>query len=267
VAKAPQRPAAWYAMGRAAHKSIELYENANRDMSVEQAVEIFNESYDAEIAADLVKWPDWDSWMTGGRKGGEQDVADRRVIGAYQVEQYIAYALENAATWRVIASEVELEIEIGGVLVTGFIDQVRQHVDGSLEVADPKGGSTTPGSGVQLAVYAKAVEEYMGVKPAKACFIKLARPATARGKAKPTTELHHDLSLWPDSLLEQMFRDFDKAERQGLYLPNPTEDCHRTCGVAQFCSVPQKGHSESAAQFINIRSREQFAAAREKEAA
>ncbi|MBT2587988.1 PD-(D/E)XK nuclease family protein [Arthrobacter sp. ISL-95] len=260
VAKAPQRPAAWYAMGRAAHKAIEDYENSGRSQTAPELVEVFNEAYDAEINADLLKWPDWDSWLTGGRKGGEQDVADRRVIGAYQVEQYIEYALENAAVWRVIASEVEFEIEIGGVITTGFMDQIRQHVDGSLEVADPKGGSTVPGSGVQLAVYGRAVEEHMGVRPTRACFIKLARPATTRGKAKPTTELHHDLSQWPDEMLDRMFRDFDKAERQGLYLPNPTEDCHRTCGVAQYCSIPLKGHMESAAQFINIRSREDYLA-------
>jgi hypothetical protein len=235
--------------------------------TVAEAVEVFNVAYDAEIAVDTAKWPDWDAWLTGGRKSGEQDVADRKVIGAYQVEQYIAYALEHAAEWRVIASEVGFEIEIGGVLTTGYIDQVRQHADGSIEVADPKGGSTIPGSAVQLAVYAKAVEQYMGVKPSKACFLKLARPATARGKAKPTLELHHDLEPWTDELLERMFRDFDKAERLGLYLPNPSDDCHRTCTVAEYCTVPGKGFPERVAQFSTIRSREDYFAAQQKEVA
>lgn len=256
IAKAPQRPAAWFAMGRAAHKAIEDYENLGREQTPVEAVEVFNAAYDAEIAADFAKWPDWDAWMTGGRKGGEQDVADRKVIGAYQVEQYIDYALENAANWRVIASEVGFEIEIGGVLTTGYIDQVRQHADGVIEVADPKGGSTIPGSAVQLAVYALAVEEYMGVRPERACFIKLARPATARGKAKPTTELPHDLTPWTSELLTRMFRDFDKAERQGLYLPNASDDCHRTCSVADYCIVPGKGFGEHAAKFATIRTRQ-----------
>ncbi|MDR6794332.1 hypothetical protein J2X12_002931 [Pseudarthrobacter oxydans] len=263
VAKAPQRPAAWFAMGRAAHKAIEDYENCGRVMTAEEAVEVFNVSYDSEIATDFAKWPDWDAWLTGGRKGGEQDVADRKVIGGYQVEQYIDYALEHAEEWRVIASEVGFEIEIGGVLTTGYIDQVRQHADGSIEVADPKGGSTIPGSAVQLAVYAKAVEQYMGVRPSKACFLKLARPATARGKAKPLLELHHDLSLWSDELLERMFRDFDKAERLGLYLPNASDDCHRTCSVAEYCTIPGKGFPERAAQFSTIRRRPDVATMKE----
>ena len=267
VAKAPQRPAAWFAMGRAAHKAIEDYENEARKHTPAELVEVFNAAYDAEIAADLAKWPDWDAWMTGGRKSGEQDVADRRVIGAYQVEQYIEYAQENATNWRVIASEVGFETDIGGVIVSGYIDQVRQHADGTIEVADPKGGSTTPGSAIQLAVYAVAVEENMGVRPEKACFIKLARPATTRGKAKPTTELPHDLSLWSKDLLVRMFRDFDRAERRGIYLPNATDDCHRTCSVADYCTIPGKGFGPSAAQFETIRSREDYSAAQQKEAA
>jgi len=267
VAKAPQRPAAWFAMGRAAHKAIEDYENEARRHTPAELVEVFNESYDSEIAADLSKWPDWDAWLTGGRKGGQQDMEDRRVIGAYQVEQYIDYALENAANWRVIASEVGFEIEIGGVLTTGFIDQVRQHADGAIEVADPKGGSTIPGSAVQLAVYSKAVEEFMGVKPSKACFIKLARPATARGKAKPTLELHHDLTPWTDELLTQMFRDFNKAERQGIYLADPRDRCEMTCTVADFCTIPGKGFPEHAAKFAHIRKREDYFATQKEVAA
>jgi hypothetical protein len=236
-------------------------------MTTAEAVEVYHATFDSEMAADLAKWPDWDAWMTGGRKGGEQDAADRRVIGAYQVEEYIKYAEENASRFRVIASEVEFDMLIGGVQVVGFLDQLRQHVDGSIEVADLKGGTSTPGSAFQLATYGIAAEEYLGVKPTLACFVKLARPATARAKAKPTTELPHDLSLWPREQVERMFRDFNKAERQGIYLPNPTEDCHRTCGVAQYCTVPGKGFPEHAAKFATIRSREDYFAAQKEVAA
>ena len=255
VAKSPQRPASWYGMGRAAHQAIEDYENSGRQMTTAEAVEVFNVSYDAEIARDLIKWPDWDAWMTGGRKSGERDMLDRKVIGAYQVEDYVRYAEENAANWRIIASEVEFTIELGNVDCLGFIDQIAQRADGSIQVRDLKGGSTIPGSAFQLAVYGLAVEEYMGIKPDAACFVKLARPATARGKAKPTLELDHDLSLWSREQIVRMFNDFDKAERQGLYLPNPTDDCHRTCSVADWCTVPGKGFPEHAAKFSTIRQR------------
>lgn len=211
----------------------------------------------------MERWPDWDAWMTGGRKDGLLDMQDRRVIGAFQVEEYIKYAEENAANWRVLASEVEFTLDLGGIEVYGLLDQVRQHADGSLEVADPKSGTSNPGSAFQLGVYALAVEENMGLRPNKACFIKLARPATTRAKAKPTTEIHHDLEPWTRELLTRLFRDFDKAERQGIYLPNATEDCHRTCGVAQWCRNPSKGHPESAAQFATIMRREDVAAIKE----
>lgn len=265
VAKAPSRPAAWFTMGTAAHHAIESWEKSGRELTDTQVAELFDSAYDEGINEQLLKWPEWDSWMTGGRKKGEQDAEDRKVLGAYQVEQYIAYALENAAAWRVVASEVEFNIELGPVDVIGYIDQIRQHLDGQIEVADLKGGSTIPGSAFQLGVYALAAEEYMGVKPTKASFIKLARMKSGNTKERPTTELSHDLEPWTRELITQMFTDFDKAERQGLYLPNPQDGCERTCGVAQFCTVPGKGFGEHAAQFSTIRSRE--AAAQQKEAA
>lgn len=256
VAKAPSRPACWFHQGSAAHGVIESYENSGRQLTADEAVSGFNELYDTLVAADLERWPDWDAWMTGGRKKGEQDMEDRKVLGAYQVEQYIAYALEHAADWRVVASEVEFVIELGNVDVLGYIDQIRQHIDGSIEVADLKGGSTIPGSAFQLGVYGLAAEEYMGVAPTKASFIKLARMKSGNTKERPTTELSHDLTPWTRELITRMFNDFDKAERQGLYLPNPQDGCERTCGVAQYCSVPGKGFGEHAALFSEIRTRQ-----------
>jgi hypothetical protein len=254
-------------MGSAAHHQIEAYENSGRELTVEECIAGFEVEYDRLVAADLARWPDWDAWLTGGRKGGEADMQDRRVIGAYQVSDYIRYAEENAASWRIIASEVKFEIDIGGVETIGFIDQIAQRADGSIQVRDLKGGSTIPGSAFQLAVYGLAVEEYMGVKPSAAAFVKLARPATARGKAKPTIELGHDLSLWPREQLERMFRDFDKAESRGIYLADPRDRCEMTCTVSDYCTIPGKGWPEKAAQFAHIRSREDYFAAQQNEAA
>lgn len=267
IAKAPSRPACWFLQGSASHHAIEAYENSGREMSANEAVDRFEDHYDADVAATLLKWPDWDAWMTGGRKKSEQDMLDRKVLGAHQVREYIRYAEENVANWRIIASEVKFEIDINGVDVLGYIDQIAQWADGSIEVRDLKGGSTIPGSAFQLGVYGLAAEEYMGVKPAKASFIKLAKLKSGNTKERPTIELTHDLEPWTRELIGQMFRDFDKAERQGLYLPNPQDGCERTCGVAQYCTIPGKGFGPSAAQFATIRSRGDYFAAQQKEAA
>lgn len=266
IAKAPSRPACWFLQGSASHHAIETYENSGRAATPAEAAKVFEDYYDAAVAAGLIEWPDWDAWMTGGRKKSEQDMLDRRVLGAHQVREYIRYAEENAANWRIVASEVKFEIEINGVDVLGYIDQIAQWADGSIEVRDLKGGSTIPGSAFQLGVYGLAAEEYMGVKPAKASFIKLARMKSGNTKERPTTELTHDLEPWTRELIGQMFRDFDRAERQGLYLPNPQDGCERTCGVAQFCTIPGKGFPEHAAQFSHIRKREDYFAS-QKEAA
>jgi len=267
VAKVPQRPASWFHLGSAAHHQIEAYENSGRELTVAESIAGFEVEYDRLVAADLVRWPDWDAWLTGGRKGGQQDMEDRRVIGAYQVSDYIRYAEENAASWRIIASEVKFEIDIGGVETLGFIDQIAQRADGSIQVRDLKGGSTVPGSAFQLAVYGLAVERYMGVKPSAAAFVKLARPATARGKAKPTTELEHDLSLWSRDQLERMFRNFDRAESQGYYLADPRDRCEMTCTVADYCTIPGKGFPEHAAKFAHILKREDYFATTKEVAA
>lgn len=260
IARAPSRPACWFHQGTASHHVIEAYETGGRELAIDDAVTMFNAEYDRLVEADLIKWPEWDAWMTGGAKKGEKDMEDRKALGAWQVREYFKYAEENAANWRVIASEVEFVIELGGVEVLGYIDQIRQHIDGQIEVADLKGGSTIPGSAFQLGVYALAAEEYMGERPTKASFIKLARMKQGNAKERPTTELTHDLAPWTREMIGRMFSEFDKAERLGIYLPNPTEDCHRTCGAAQFCSVPGKGHAESAAPFATIRTREQYLA-------
>lgn len=267
VAKAPSRPASWFAHGHAAHSCIEAWEVGGRSWGAAEMADSFEESYDTEIKKLQVKWPEWDAWMTGGRKKPEQDMLDRLTLGRYQVEEYHRYATEAADEWRVIASEVEFTIELGHVEVYGFIDAVRQRADGSIEVADYKSGSSTPGSAAQLAVYGIAVEEYMGVRPQRGAFIKLARMKSGNAKERPTTELEHDLTPWTRELLADMFRDMDRAESRGIYLPSPTDDCTRTCGVSQWCRVPGRGHAESAAQFSTIRSREDYFAAQQKEVA
>jgi hypothetical protein len=53
-----------------------------------------------------------------------------------------------------------------------------------------------------------------------------------------------------------MFRDMDRSEAKGIFIPNAQDGCQRFCAVAQSCSVPGKGHAETAAQYIHIRSRQ-----------
>lgn len=248
IAKAPRRPAAWFQMGTSYHKIVEDWENGGRKEDEEQLYELYSADYNAGIEAIKLEWPDLGVWMTGGSKKGEQDIADREVLGRWQVGDYVRFARENEDEWRVITSEVYFEMDFGGVPVVGYIDQIRQYKDGRIEAVDLKTGSSTPVTAVQLATYRWAVHKFMGVLPDTGAFVKAGRPATPRSKKdKPTADIRHDLTSWTKPKLDRWFVDMDRAERAGIYLPNPGEHCARTCGVAQFCSAV--GHPPSAALY------------------
>lgn len=255
VAKAPQRPAAWFIHGSAFHYAVEEYELSSRALSVDECRELFFTHYDKAIAEALETHPDYSDWMTGGNKKGETDISDRRVKGADQVGIYISYAEAHADEWRIfpigprgMGVELEFNIEFGGVMVKGFIDQVRQYRDGRIVPVDLKSGTKEPASGFQLAVYAHAINEYLGVLPEAGCFFmpKQRRDGTLVGDVwKPLTQ-------WSRDMLDGMFKQFDTSERAGIYLPNPGDGC-RTCGVAEFCRV--NGNPDSVARFATITTR------------
>lgn len=247
IAKAPERPAAWLQMGVSLHFVVEEWEKGGRTEDVAALQAKYSEHYNAGIEATLATWPDPEVWMTGGSKTGAQDIADREALGRWQVADYVRFAKEHEAHWRVIETEVRFELDFGGVPVLGFIDQIRQNADGSIEADDVKSG-TGYDKVVQLATYAHAVHKFMGVLPTTGAFVKAGRPPTPRSKkGKPTHDERHDLTAWTKSKLDRWFVDMDRAERAGIYLPNPGDHCARTCGVAQFCSAV--GHPESAARF------------------
>jgi RecB family exonuclease len=152
-----------------------------------------------------------------------------------------------------IATEVRFETVLGGVNVVGFIDQIRQYRDGSLAVADLKTGSSIPGSTMQLGVYAHVAEEQTGVRPEVGMFIKAGRPATARMPEKPTRDIPHQLGDWTPELLGDMFKNMDRMDKLGLFLPNPQDGCERTCTVSEHCRI--KGYGPGVAEFATIRTR------------
>ena len=256
VAKVPERPAAWFMHGSGFHEAIEEWELSERQMTLDQAQKVALDYYDKAIAEALEKEPDYSRFMTGGRKKGENDIADRRVKMAEQVGIYIQYALAHQDEWRIarfgprgVAAELEFNIQFGPVMVKGFIDQVREYRDGRLVPVDLKSGSKEPASGFQLAVYAHSINEYMGVLPEHGAFFmpKLRRDNTLVG------DVWKDLTPFTRELVNGMFEDFDKAERAGIYIPNPSDSC-RTCSVSDYCRV--KGNPSMVAEFATIKVRE-----------
>ena len=263
VARVPSKPAAWFNHGTAYHFAIEEYENSGRKLSKELLTSLFTDLYREEINKLKERWPDEKDWLTGGNKKGFKDIEDREVIGVWQVHDYVDFAEAHKDDWRILplgngllATEVKFTIELGGVSVNGYIDQIREWRDGSLEVADLKTGSREPASSMQLGVYAQVALQNTGKLPATGVFVKAGRPATAKVDAKPTKDIRRTLDEWTPEFLGSMFKDMDRMDKLGLFLPNPQDGCERTCTVAEYCRV--KGWGDRAT-FAEIRTRETVA--------
>jgi hypothetical protein len=254
VAKAPARPAAWFYHGTAYHFAVEEYENSGRRLSNSVLESLFVDMFREEVAKSKERWPDEKDWLTGGNKKGWKDIEDREAMGVWQVHDYVEFAEAHKDVWRIlpigdgkIATEVPFTINLGGVIVNGFIDQIREYRDNSLEPADLKTGSREPASSMQLGAYALAVEQNTGIRPTTGVFIKAGRPATAKVAEKPTKDIKWGLDDWTPELLGSMFKDMDRAEKLGIFLPNPQDGCERTCTVAEHCRIKGWGDRASFA--------------------
>lgn len=231
-----QTPAAWFEMGTAIHHVIELWEKWGRQGTIEQARTMFTQKYDELINETLNSTRvESDNWLTGSKKPGSVDIADRRVRGQDHVERYIEHALGHAQDWRIAtingepAVEVEFKIELGGVPVYGFIDQVVETRDGLIYPRDIKTGTRRPESPLQLAVYAIALNKLFGHTVTTGAYVMT--------KDKWDNMEHFEpLDQWSEETLANMFYNFDIAERAGVYIPNVGSHC-RVCTVKDFCTL------------------------------
>src|SRR5690606_10560801 len=153
--------AAWFMQGTAEHHAIEMWERSGRTID---AVAEFTAEYDRSIAAAMQTHPDEYLWLRGGRKGRDQDIAERRAIGIQQVARYVEWA--PTQPWRiwtdpagVPALELSFSIRLGDVEVIGFIDAIWEHEDGRLEPVDWKTGSQKPKAPDQLDLYGTVIRE------------------------------------------------------------------------------------------------------------
>lgn len=231
VARAPQRPAAWFAQGTAFHSVVEKWERDGRSATVDTLVSDYSREYDEIIKGEIERVPDYNQWLTGGRTLPRNDIAARRVTGAAQVKAYVEYALsaqEQPWSWfGEPAVEVEFLLDLDGVAVKGFIDIINVWPDGQITPRDYKTGTKKPDWPFQLAVYALAIEQETGYLPRFGDFY-LAK------NGKPESPV--DLKSYTRERVTRWFHDMDRAERQGVYLPNPGDAC-RICLVPDYCSA------------------------------
>lgn len=248
IAKVWTRPAAWFPMGTAVHKAIEDWELSERSMTVEEAQEVYRDSYVSEVNRYLRRTPVPSYWQSSGQYGGEADIPRRYLKGLEHVEGYIRYYTDKSpevVPWTtplgVLAIELPFSIDLDGVTVKGYIDSVkyahrhRFSPGEHLLVEDAKSGAKAGDRG-QLELYKIAVEEMFPntvVKAGQFFMTKDGRPFPLRGGPYDLTTISRDEIVEKFHKLEENIQ----AER---FPAKPEKDkCHR-CPVADSCRFKQR---------------------------
>lgn len=225
-------PAAWSMHGTAFHLAAEGIERSGRRMAQEEAVQIFSDEYAVLVNKALDQEPDTTRWLSVSGSGAE-DIERRYVLGQEQTRQYWEWTQEHEpAIWSTSDDqpglELGFEVEIGGVVVRGFIDQVIVEPDGSARVRDLKTGSTK--SRFQLETYGVAVQLVHGITVNKGDWYL----AKKGGLSRPV-----DLSAVTAELVGERFATMDEGVKAGKFEAKPGFLC-RFCDVKHKCSFFDK---------------------------
>lgn len=222
-------PAAWLAQGTAFHAAVEGWEESGRSPQFDIS-RTFQVAYDAEIERFKFSQPDLKKWSHSFKTTTENDIENRRDLGLKQLQNYVDFSEEDKFVIKdiddyTLAVEVAFEINIGGVLVKGAIDQILLLPDG-VEVRDLKTGNREQ-TYLQLGVYAYVVETIFGwpVKKASYYYAKDNKVVTLSEK---------ELSRYNEEYLSYLFTTLEKGIENNIFLPNPGDSC-LFCPVRDYC--------------------------------
>jgi len=153
-------PSPHLSFGRSLHAALEwLY---GRDLPVPPSLE--------ELLSQLES-----CWVSEGYADPEEE----RSYFLHAREVLERYYLRHAADFRLpVAVEQRFEIPMDGYVLTGVIDRVDRHPDGSYEVVDYKTNRKLPEisrlrNDLQLPIYQMASRELWGITPSKLTFYYL----------------------------------------------------------------------------------------------
>ncbi|WP_327294442.1 RecB family exonuclease [Streptomyces sp. NBC_01197] len=230
VERVVPRPAAWSTQGTAFHSAAEAFEKSDRTATADEMVDLYSDFFSRKINGDLQKEPDLKRWLTAGPPAGE-DIEARYRLGRQQVREYVAWSTETQPKiWKTPEGKPGLElyfkVEIGGVQVRGYIDQLPEEPDSSVRVRDLKTGSTK--SKFQIKTYKVAVEKVYGVQVNRGDWY-----LGKTGKLSPVKGV--DLSEVTEEEVGARYAAMDAGVKAGNFPANPGFDC-RFCDVSHACS-------------------------------
>lgn len=230
----PSRPGWATVGGTAVHEATQIIdENPGVDFDYKL---LFNECFDRAIKHDLERYKDSpytkDAWRASGRESkawpNKEDEKWWRHHGPLFVANWVNWENQSAlvidAHEGKPAIELELEMELAGTPLKLFIDRVMTGPFGQV-IVDIKSGAFSPKSPRQLAVYAEALDQNLGVRPLWGQYFD------AR---KGTTSVAYDLTPWTRARLDYEFGGVRKMQEQGIFIASPNNMCG-SCGVRDYC--------------------------------
>ncbi|GGM45193.1 hypothetical protein GCM10012275_15320 [Longimycelium tulufanense] len=203
-------------------------------MSLDEAHEVYRESYTKHTNRLCEETPRWDYWFSSGPYHGEADIERRHRLGLEQVTRYVHYYTVTApqeVVWTTPAGdpaiELGFEINLDGVPVRGYLDQVTTcPARPTPWPRDLKTGNL-PGDAFQLAVYAIALLLNYGIS------VTIGDYWMGRS-GKPT--LPYALTEWTVERVTEEFHQMDAAVRAGRFEPKPEPAKCRFCPVQASCA-------------------------------
>lgn len=209
---------------------MEAWEKSDRTLTTDQLLEIYREEFSKSISEQAEDTPNFNYWFGSGPYSGAEDIERRWSVGEKQLLDLIAYCEANPDEKPWITPEgekaIELEffVELGGVMVKGYIDQIVETPAG-LTVRDIKTGSK-PGDTFQLATYAEAVRIEHDEIPTGGDYLM--------GKTgKPTRRV--EITEQDRERVHEAFATLDENIKAERFDPTPSRSVCQMCSVKTSC--------------------------------
>jgi hypothetical protein len=193
------------------------------DLSVE-----YWEKYSAEVLTDTIlskgpgniraanpRYPEDKEWWD---KAGPEYIANWM-----RFREHSAWQIWTTPD-GVPAIEIEMHVDVNGVIVKMILDRVMVNDQGELIIVDLKTGKRTPEATLQLGFYRYGLWKKYGILIDKGAYW-MARQAVITDPV--------DLSNYTPEKIEYLVQSFDNARKAGAFIPN-TNSCGM-CGYTMHC--------------------------------